>query len=419
MGFDGGAIHSAPASPRLHWIDWLRVLAVVGIVVYHTLRPFDLTGWHVKNAETSDLLGVAQIFLSTFGLAVLFLVAGAGVQFALRRRSSRAFLRERTARLLVPFVVGTLLLSPVQWFIDSSNHGVVSGQVPDFVAWWTRVAPAMLAADGFSPEVFGIGYHLWFLGFLFAFSVIGLPICQWLRQGDGARRVASLAGWVDARRGSTLAFAGPLLLTVLVFAAMGTDEHDWVEFGQYFAYFLAGFLLLADPRFLAAVRRDAAIAVAVAVASTAALLALDFTGWSTDAAARGVDPRSLAIVCAFVLEGWAWTLVVLNVAMRVPRLQRPLSPAVGDAVLPVYVIHQPVILVVASVVVQWSAGILPKWLAVLGLSAAVTLLLAELALRNRSTRMLLGARPGPPSAPPTGTPVASRPLKDAQRAGSH
>jgi peptidoglycan/LPS O-acetylase OafA/YrhL len=64
-------------------------------------------------------------------------------------------------------------------------------------------------------------------------------------------------------------------------------------------------------------------------------------------------------------------------------------------VLPVYVIHQPVILAVAFFVVQWPLGILPKWLAVFGVSAVITLALVEFALRTPITRILLGARPRP------------------------
>ena len=405
MAVEGEIAARTPGPARLHWIDWLRVFAVAGIVVYHTLRPFDLTDWHVKNAETSDLLGAAQLFLSTFGLAVLFLLAGAGVQFALRRRSPTAFLRERTARLLVPFVVGTLLLSPVQSFVETAHNATVSGPLPDWVGWWTRIAPEEIAGHGFSPAAFGVGYHLWFLGFLFAFSVVGLPIFLALKRPRGVSAIASLASHVAARPGSTFLFAVPLFLLLMAFAAIGTGEHGWADFGHAFGFFVIGFVLLADQRFLAAVRRDLPIAFAVGVVGTAALAVLDFGGWVVDDTQHEVNLRSLAIVSVFVVQGWAWTLVVLNLGMRASRLQRPVSPAINEAVLPVYVIHQPVILAVAFVVVQWPIGIVPKWIALFAVSAAATLLLVELALRNRYTRMLLGARPGSQS-PPSGASTA-------------
>ena len=419
---DEAAAQVGPA-PRLHWIDWLRVLAIASVFIYHTLRPFDSTGWHVKNAETSDLIGASQIFFSTFGLAVLFLLAGAGVWFALRKRTPRMFVRERAARLLVPFVVGSLLLSPIQGFIEETYQGIATSTLPDYLGWWSG-AIAWAVGRGVSPTVFGVGYHLWFLGFLFAFSVIGVPIFVALRRPRGAGAISALASRVAAYPGATLVFAVPVALLLIGLAPLGTDENDWSSFGWYFGYFVIGFVLLADDRFLAAVRRDLPIILIAAVGSTAALLALDFGEWLFNSASRGLNARSLAIALTFAFEGWAWTLVVLNIGMRLPRLQRPVSPRLAEAVLPVYVIHQPVILAVAFLVVQWPLGIMPKWAVVFGVSLAITLGLVELGLQHRLTRILLGARVQPAAAAAAGAATvggdvtgATPPARPTTRAG--
>jgi cbb3-type cytochrome oxidase subunit 3 len=108
-----------------------------------SLQPFDATDRHVKNAETSDLIGASQIFFSTFGLAVLFLLAGAGVQFALRKRSRATFLRERTARLLVPFVLPVYVV-----------HQPVILAVAFFaVQWPLAILPKWLGVIGVSLPV--------------------------------------------------------------------------------------------------------------------------------------------------------------------------------------------------------------------------------------------------------------------------
>ena len=400
----------APVLPRLHWIDWLRVAAIAGVVIFHTLRPFDATDWHVKNAETNDLLGAVQIFLSSFGLAALFLLAGAGVQFALRKRTWRTFLSERSTRLLVPFVVGTLMLSPIQAGIEAAADGTAASALPDFLGWWAA-APGVVLDQADTPAVNGLGYHLWFLGFLFAFSVLGLPVFAALRSQRGTAAVDALARWVAAWPGSTIAFAAPIATLLLAGAALGVEEHGWHEFGQYFAYFVIGYVLIADERFLQAVRRDAVVAGAVLLATVGALIAFDFVGWLLQDT-HEFDVRSLAMALLFAIEGWAATLLVLNIGLRARALQRPVPPGVGDAVLPVYVIHQPVILAVAFFVVQWPVGILPKWLVVFGLSAVFTLTLVELALRTPFTRILLGARqrPSTPVVPAPSRPTTDQPL---------
>ena len=41
---------------RLHYLDWLQVLAVLGVFLFHAVHPFDdLADWHIKNVEKSVL----------------------------------------------------------------------------------------------------------------------------------------------------------------------------------------------------------------------------------------------------------------------------------------------------------------------------------------------------------------------------
>jgi hypothetical protein len=126
-------------------------------------------------------------------LAVLFLLSGAGARFALRRRAWRTFLGERTARLLVPFVAGTLLLSPIQGFIEASHKGEFAGSFVDYLGAWFGGLAGRLGDDLLSPTLSGVGYHLWFLGFLFAMSVVTLPLLEWLLGRRGRRTVGALA----------------------------------------------------------------------------------------------------------------------------------------------------------------------------------------------------------------------------------
>ena len=409
----------SPTGTRLHWIDWLRVAAIGGVVLFHSLRPFSPEGWHVTNAQTSDLVALITAFFWTFGLAVLFLLAGVGARFALGKRTWRSFLRERTARLLVPFVFGTLLLSPLQALIEATHKGTFGGPLMAFPGWWIG-SLGWVVDSGFSPSVSGVGYHLWFLAFLFAISVIALPLCGWLMGPRGTEATAALAGRLTTRTGATLVFALPIGLLLLVGVPLGSDEHDWAEFLWYFGYFLTGFVLLSDGRFIPAIRRDGPVALILAMVTTAALIGLGIGEWLMSASDRALDWRLAPAVGLFALEGWAWTIVILNIGIRLPRLQRPVSPRIGDAVLPVYVIHQPVILAVAFFVVQWPLGILPKWLVVLAISAVLTLALVELALRTPIMRVLLGARTRPTTAAAHATvPAAPNAEPAAALSGGH
>ena len=104
--FDTNVLMNAlKKSTRLHYLDWLRVAATLGVFLLHTMLPFDEVNWFVNNAEQSSMVTVARVLLVQFGMPLFFLLAGAGSWFALRRRSRRQFISERFRRLVVPFAV--------------------------------------------------------------------------------------------------------------------------------------------------------------------------------------------------------------------------------------------------------------------------------------------------------------------------
>ena len=95
---------------RLHYLDWLRVLATLGVFLFHTILPFDDSiDWMIDNAERSMVVTAIRLFISQWGMPLFFVLAGAGSCFALRRRTGRQFVSERFRRLVVPFIASTIL----------------------------------------------------------------------------------------------------------------------------------------------------------------------------------------------------------------------------------------------------------------------------------------------------------------------
>jgi hypothetical protein len=200
----GGALRSE----RIHHLDWLRVLALLGVFLYHGVHPFDTMDWHVKNAEQLEALTIALFFLYPWGMGLFFLLAGSGAFFSLRSRSAGAYAAERGGRLLVPLLAVWLVLGPVQGFIEGRHTGRWTGSFPAFVPRFFD-----LAADGWRswparprPLFLGWDYHLWFLEMLLWFAFLGLPVFLALRSPRGRRLTTRLAERTD-RRGAVLWFA--------------------------------------------------------------------------------------------------------------------------------------------------------------------------------------------------------------------
>jgi peptidoglycan/LPS O-acetylase OafA/YrhL len=64
------------------------------------------------------------------------------------------------------------------------------------------------------------------------------------------------------------------------------------------------------------------------------------------------------------------------------------------AALPLYVLHQPIVVAVAYFVVRWDAPMIVKYLAIVAASLALTLLAYDLLVRRTPvSRALFGMRP--------------------------
>jgi len=105
------AINSQEYAPdRNYALDWLRVIAFLLLVPYHVGMFFVTWDFHFKNPETSVTLEYGMLMLNHWRLPLLFLIAGAGVAYACKHRSSSAFMHERRRRLFIPIIVGMLVV---------------------------------------------------------------------------------------------------------------------------------------------------------------------------------------------------------------------------------------------------------------------------------------------------------------------
>ena len=392
---------AAGGAVRLHYLDWLRVLATLGVFLFHAINVFGPFDFEINNAQRSDLIMLIQVFFFPWGMPLFFLVSGMGSWFALRRRTAGQFTRERTLRLLVPFFTGTLLLGPVQLFVSwsyKSQTGLFTGSFLEFLAY---------RAPQIGPKWFGaFGYHMWFLGFLFAYSLLALPLFVWLKGEAGRRAVSRLAGLCE-RRGAILLFIIPVAAVRLGLQPFFPAAQDWADFFSHGTFFVLGYLLFCDERFLRAVRRDWPFFLGAGIVAIVAVTAIGMSIESFDLFRPPGTFREYFLWGLIAACGWCWTGFMLSVAMRYLDRDGKVLRYSLTANLPFFVVHQPVILAVAYFVVQWDAAILPKFLVLVSISFAVSLGLYQFVIRRIGLlRVLFGMKPLPkaPTAKPAEAP---------------
>jgi glucan biosynthesis protein C len=391
---------SAQAAVRLHYLDWLRVLATLGVFLFHASNVFSGTGFEIANAESSDLILLILMFFYPWGMPLFFLVAGAASWFALRRRLAGQFTRERTFRVLVPFFTGTILLGPIQLYLSwlhRTQTGVFDGTLLDFVA--VRLAYPF-------PKILGaLGYHMWFLGFLFFFSLLALPLFIWLK-GETGRGVVSRLARLCECRGAILLYILPPAVVRLGLQPFFPELQDLADFFYLGTFFVLGYLLFTDERFSRAIWRDWRILLGVGIAAWLAGAAIGYSfGFDIEKAPRAFwEFLTWGLIAAC---GWCWTGFMLFIGMRyLDRDSKALR--YGQAtLLPFFLVHQPAILAVAYFVVQWEATIAIKLLVVVLGAFVVSIGLTELVIKRVGILRALFGMKAPPRTPVAQPPEAA------------
>lgn len=381
-----GGPDRAPNPRRLAWIDWLKVIVVFGVFVYHAAQPFVLTTWIVVDDEKSYLLSALAGLGYLFGMPLMFLLAGGASWIALQRAAPGPYARKRL-RLAVPLVAGIAILAPFQTWIGSLTRGETRS-LPAFAAeFWATAKPPT------GPIWLGdYGYHLWFIGFLLVYAIASVPLLVRMRPDTEAR--LPQGGWLIALPLTAL------LISQLALRVAFPAYRDWADFALWFVYFLIGAALIALPGALRAVT-DHGLLMFVPGGLLAIALVPIFLGGSGMAleSAPRYDAASLGYIALRTAVGWCWVLVAVAIAARWLDRRPAEARAASRLVLPFYVLHHPVVVVVAAVVVAWPIGGGMKFLAIVGGSLALTLGLCLAAVRVRFLRPLLGLDGGRPPQP--------------------
>lgn len=386
-------------SVRLHYLDWLRVLAILGVFLFHAVHPFDELGdWIIKNTETTFVLNFFGGFFYSWGMPFFFLIAGASSWFSLRRRTPGRYVRERVTRLLIPLIIGTIVLTPIQAYYELIHKGWwKGGSIIDFILssevrtyFFTEYHPLILG-----PEIFNrVGYHLWFVAFLFAFSLIALSVFTWLKNDSGKRFVASFARLAKCR-GSLLVFAIPLVLVrFLLQRGIPSDDYGWADFVYYLLFFVSGYILIADERFLRAIRRDWRLHLILGIPCTLFIFSVAAGVPVYDWMGSPGTPGFYVSWIVWGINSWCWTMFMFYVGMRFLDYTNKWLQYGREASYPFFMIHQPVVIFIAFYAVQWEVALLIKLLVVVISSFVVSLSLYELLVRRiNPIRALFGMRP--------------------------
>jgi glucans biosynthesis protein C len=332
-----------PAPQRLYFLDWLRMAAFALLVIYHVGMYYVTWGFHVKSPFASAALEPWMKLSSPWRMSLLFLVSGVASSFMFRGGASAALLRSRSARLLLPLLCGMVLVVPPQSYFEVVQKFGYAGSYIDFLGlYFSRYGGFCEAGHCLILPTWN---HLWFLPYLWLYTLLLWFVVK-LRP-DALDGLARAAARVFAGAGLVLL---PIVALVLVrlalfarFPATHAAAGEWFNHTMYFGMFLGGAVFARVPGVWDRFARWRWPALLAALAC-----------WALVVLGDGSAPVWVRHGVVATLQ-WGALVAAIGFARRHLNADHPWRERLTEAVFPVYILHQ-------TLIIGLSQALLPlRW----------------------------------------------------------
>ena len=372
-------VNSPLVSARRIELDWLRVATVMLVFLHHAGMPFNGDTWHIMNGQSSKLLDDIMVYFEQWRLPLLLLISGAGTVMAFSKRSTLQFVKERSLRLIIPLIFGALVIIPPQTYFQFINR----------YHSYSDIYPEALINVHTN--------HLWFIEFLFVFSILCIPLVLFLRSDRSTSVKQRIESWCSGSWGLLL-FAIPLIvLRVITKIYYPENDHEiaYLSTSLYYLYFfVVGIILFSCKGLWSNLKRYRKINSIAALISLCLFYSYYYFPDEIISSYVSIPTRWKIWWAVSSLVGWATMLTVIGYAQVYLTKSHRWLPRLNEAVYPFYILHQTVIVALAYYVVQWQVSITVK-LPVLVLFSfiSIALIYRILIYPFKLTRFLFGMKP--------------------------
>lgn len=378
------ATAKAPASNRMAFVDNIRILLTVMVILVHLAITYGSTGsWFYIEENTTELAGIVlslyTAFSQFFFMGLFFLISGYFVPGSVDRKGLMKYTKDRLVRLGIPLVLFSLLVSPITEYAKSIT--VYHNNPPDFVTFTVNYWTSRNYAPG----------PLWFVEVLLVFSLVYILGRAILSIGKKAAvKSAPVAAKKPLTNAWVLAFVlvcAPLNFIVRMASPIGDEwEHIQMAFmPQYMLMFAAGILAYRNGWLTdlpSGVRKLwSAIAIPASLALPVAMVASGVTD-GNNAILGGLNAWSAILSIWEPIFCISISIALLSLFQRRFNSQGALSQMMSKNSYAVYIIHPLVIIPGAYLLSGISLDPLLKWVLFSPLLIAACFMVSQWVVRR-------------------------------------
>lgn len=367
---------------RKYFIDWLRIGLIISVFFFHIGMIFRPEQWHVNSVASFPFLDPIMWWLHLWRMPLLFLVSGVGTYYAIGHRTSWQYLKERFTRLYIPFTFGFFTLVPLMVYVERiDDYGSFLEYIPHIF-------------DGGPYPVGNISWHhLWFILYLFLISLLITPFLNYTKSGHFNMVRAKLIGIASKKMGLNWLLPILIISQLILRQYFPNSTHalynDWAYFAYYMLFFLSGFVLFTNDKVVHALAEQRRLYLYQTLIFTAVLFVLPSIFGKPSLIqdySRGITEMIISLSCGLTVIGYFKTYFNADHKYR---------KVLNEAIYPFYLLHQPALIFVGYVVLQWKVSYASQALLITLLSLVFIITSYLIIKENNFLRVVFGMKKKP------------------------
>lgn len=332
---------------RRHDIDWLRVIAIGLLIIYHIaiiFQPWAMFIGFIRSDEAMENLWTPMTMLNVWRIPLLFYVSGMGVYFAMKKRDWKALIFERSKRILLPFIFGYLAITPLHMFVFQKYYNMPF-------------------------QYFSDSGHLWFLGNIFVYVLLLTPVFYCLKKQDDGKFKKAVS--------KIMSYAiGPLTISIFFILEVlwvkpqyfELYSKTWHGFFMGFLAFFFGFLFMYSGKvFWKTISKWKYLYLIIAIL----LYAVRLSG------NESITNHSITTI-----ESNCWIFCVFGLGYQFLNKPSKILSYLSQAAYPIYIIHMFVLYLGAMIILPLPISISLKYVAICVFTFIVCYLLYEFIIKR-------------------------------------
>ncbi|MCP4294048.1 MAG: acyltransferase family protein [Proteobacteria bacterium] len=240
-------------------------------------------------------------------------------------------------------------------------------------------------------------HHLWFILYLFLFSVIALPILNYLKSERSTQFKISLERLFGLKGGILMLVLPIIVSQVALRPYFPRETHalidDWAYFIFYFLFFLAGILISSNPKNWESIKNQRRVNLAAASLSILLLLVMYY---SNDWLKVYLPFEQTIWKVNKIIIAWSCVITIIGYGQVYLNKKSALLEYLNEAIYPFYILHQTAIIVIGFYVLRMGNSIFANFMIISFASLFSSFGIYVVLIRPFNImRLLFGMKPKP------------------------